>query len=233
MCLFSAAGILLTFTAAAEKSGSDLTCNVSRLPDGTFMYQLSKPPSSASCMTEWERENRTVIVNINQDFDPKLVQNLTDQYISLTICLDYLHYTCDCLEGFEEAHCTVNCSSFSETFPENLIKNSTDSSNLICFSENWCPEKLHVGLFFAIIIALILVSIGSLKFCCKCKLFKCRRQRSATETTSYTAATKEVKIDLSWVETNEDDDWVSLYITPSLIYLWLLILLLYKVLGNF
>ncbi|GLD68990.1 uncharacterized protein AKAME5_002030300 [Lates japonicus] len=76
-------------------AASPLSCSVTPQPDGSFRYQVSQPPRSSRCETLWERENRTVLA-LNSRFVPHLVQNLTEQSITLRDCLDFLYYRVDC-----------------------------------------------------------------------------------------------------------------------------------------
>ncbi|XP_054458445.1 uncharacterized protein LOC129094341 isoform X2 [Anoplopoma fimbria] len=84
------------FPTAAAKAPSPLTCIVIQEADG-LIYSLSRPPSSSNCETWWELENKTVVAR-NSKADFKLVQNLTDQFLTLNFCQSYLHYARSCSE---------------------------------------------------------------------------------------------------------------------------------------
>ncbi|XP_049910371.1 uncharacterized protein LOC126396387 [Epinephelus moara] len=182
--IFCALADLMVAVAAVE-SQHTLTCNVTQLHDGSFRYQLSRPSNSAQCETCWEDHNKTVIA-LDFDFDRKLVQNLTDQFIILKECKDYLHYTKAC-KVWEEAHCRVNCTRLLSLKDPPL---NTVNSTLFCITESWCPEKLTFGLGIAGIV-LLLSGISMVLYCRnRCK---CRGREVTAMRASYTPATLQIQ----------------------------------------
>ncbi|KAI9523922.1 hypothetical protein NQZ68_022555 [Dissostichus eleginoides] len=110
---FSALAVML---AAAADAPPELTCNVTKTPDG-FLHQLSR---SSDCDTSWVVKNGGVLAR-NQDYDKNEVQSLTDQSLTSKLCHDNIDYTSTCGLNTdsskdnrltdERAHCTYTCSS--------------------------------------------------------------------------------------------------------------------------
>lgn len=181
MCLFLIGPfiLMLQLPSGAAEPSSDLTCNVTRQPDGSFFYQLSRSPSSSSCTTGWESENRTAIT-YGSKLDTNLVQNLTAEGLYLRVCREYLHYTEDC-DTFDEAHCRVNCSLSLPTSPP------TVNSTMTCLVPSWCPNPLKFWLCIAVISVLVVVTFVAVGFCLWKYISKLRRG------SSYTAANYQMK----------------------------------------
>ncbi|KAG8003328.1 hypothetical protein GBF38_018340 [Nibea albiflora] len=96
------------------------TCNVTRVPDDLYKYQLSSP---SQCKMGWEDGNKVAYAH-NFEFEPDLVHNVTREFILLKSCQDYMHFTDDCLkhDAVEEVHCRgESCMTSCE---RNLINNS-------------------------------------------------------------------------------------------------------------
>ncbi|KAG7217553.1 hypothetical protein INR49_021389 [Caranx melampygus] len=91
------------------------------------MYQLSRPPTPSTCVSGWEDENKTAIVQ-NKEFDKNLVQSLTSQSIITRSCRDYLHYT----ENFD-------CKSLLE-------QQASPRPSVTSPPETWCQDWLKCGL---------------------------------------------------------------------------------------
>ncbi|GLD69397.1 uncharacterized protein AKAME5_002071000 [Lates japonicus] len=126
---------------------------------------------------------RTVLA-LNSRFVPHLVQNLTEQSITLRDCLDFLYYRVDCPPvgvDWEETKCTMNCSRFSHPDFHPPAGN--------CFFGSWCPDELTAALLIgapaaAIVLALIICFVVS----------KHRnRTRAVTLTASYTSVNEQVE----------------------------------------
>ncbi|XP_033477113.1 uncharacterized protein LOC117253646 isoform X1 [Epinephelus lanceolatus] len=182
--IYYALADLMVAVAAAESQHA-LTCNVTQLHDGSFRYQLSRPSNSTKCETCWEDHNKTVIA-LDFDFDRKLVQNLTDQFIILKECKDYLHYTKAC-KVWEEAHCKVNCTRLLSLKDPPL---NTVNSTLFCITESWCLTQLNFGLGIAGIV-LLLSGISVVLYCWnRCK---CRGREFTAMRASYTPATLQIQ----------------------------------------
>ncbi|TDH08952.1 hypothetical protein EPR50_G00103380 [Perca flavescens] len=110
--------------AVANETPSALTCNVTVQPDWSYLYQLSHAPNLSKktwCQTEWEHQNRTVIVHtqIGQDpvFDANLVLNLTHWSVTLRHCYDFLRHRQDC-GTWEEAVCSGECCTKLRNEPD-------------------------------------------------------------------------------------------------------------------
>ncbi|XP_034003231.1 uncharacterized protein LOC117495806 isoform X2 [Trematomus bernacchii] len=110
---FSALAVML---AAAADASPELTCNVTKTPDG-FLHLLSR---SSDCNTSWVDKNGVVLAR-NQVYDKNKVQSLTDQSLTSKLCHDNIDYTSTCGSNSdsskdnrltdERAHCTYTCSS--------------------------------------------------------------------------------------------------------------------------
>ncbi|XP_073333286.1 uncharacterized protein [Pagrus major] len=169
------------FPGDAAATQLDLKCNVTRLPEGSFKYQLSQPRGSNRCQTEWEDQNKTAIAT-GSDTDQNQVLNLTDSSIVLNNCKDVLRHTRDCFESFEEARCSVNCSRLlDESQPP------TVNSTLICISESLCSNQLT---FWLGITAVVLLVVGV--FVCLCLGIR-KRPRSAIKA-SYDVVTGHMEV---------------------------------------
>ncbi|KAF3690506.1 hypothetical protein EXN66_Car006179 [Channa argus] len=176
---------LLNYAAqASAKSKSALSCSVMHQPDGSFLYQLSKP-LSFTCETFWEDDNHTVIAR-DSNFDENLIVALTNQSITLRNCRDHLHHTRECNEKLEDAHCRVNCSGLPEKKPMTTV-----NSTLICISRNWCLDEQKVILGIIGIVSFFVGISVVLYFICKRR--RRRRQESAVGTVSYAPATQQIK----------------------------------------
>ncbi|TKS75217.1 hypothetical protein D9C73_009301 [Collichthys lucidus] len=84
-------------------AAAEIVCNVTRLRDDLYKYQLSSP---SQCKMGWEDVNKTAYAH-EFVFDPDRVDNVTRDYIVLKSCQDYMHFTDDCLkhDAVEEVHC--------------------------------------------------------------------------------------------------------------------------------
>ncbi|TKS75215.1 hypothetical protein D9C73_009299 [Collichthys lucidus] len=92
-------------------AAAEIVCNVTRLRDDLYKYQLSSP---SQCKMGWEDVNKTAYAH-EFVFDPDRVDNVTRDYIVLKSCQDYMHFTDDCLkhDAVQEVHCRVNCTLLS------------------------------------------------------------------------------------------------------------------------
>ncbi|XP_018532109.1 uncharacterized protein LOC108883442 isoform X2 [Lates calcarifer] len=166
-------------------AASPLSCSVTPQPDGSFRYQVSQPPRSSRCETLWERENRTVLA-LNSRFVPHLVQNLTEQSITLRDCLDFLYYRVDCPPvgvDWEETNCSMNCSRFSH------LDFHPPAGN--CFFGSWCPDELTAALIIGAPAAAVVLALTV------CFVVSKRRNRTGavTLTASYTSVNEQVKME--------------------------------------
>ncbi|XP_034093382.1 uncharacterized protein LOC117560567 [Gymnodraco acuticeps] len=116
---FSALAVML---AAAADAPPELTCNVTKTPDG-YLHQLSR---SSDCDTCWEDKDGGVLAR-KQDYDKNKVQSLTNQSLTSKLCHDNINYASTCSSNtnstdsrqqtgdnrltYERAHCTYTCSS--------------------------------------------------------------------------------------------------------------------------
>ncbi|KAM7387813.1 hypothetical protein PAMP_024026 [Pampus punctatissimus] len=158
--------LLIVYLMVRFCAAESLNCIGTHQPDGLFFYQVSPSPTSSSCNTCWEDENRTVIAR-DLNFDPVLVLNVTDSSIKLKACRKHLHFIQECAEKRDEADCRV-------------------ISTKTCVFEGWCPDlPILLSFLFGI---LLLLGI----FFCLC-IYKLRR-RSAAMTASYTTVTDQVKV---------------------------------------
>ncbi|XP_076583435.1 uncharacterized protein LOC143318817 [Chaetodon auriga] len=171
--------VRLMFAAAAAESQSELTCEVKRLSDGSFLYKLSEPLRSTNCETCWETETKDVIARSPPQKMTDPVLNVTSQCITLKRCVDHLDYIEDCIpKDVREAHCRVNCS---------LLMNSTDqptnvNSTQTCLFGSWCPDPLTFWISSSILIAAGAVCLGLWR------TGRCNRRESAAKIISYTPA---------------------------------------------
>ncbi|XP_076736512.1 uncharacterized protein LOC143415052 [Maylandia zebra] len=94
---------------SAAESPSSLTCNSTRLSNGSVLFQLPHGPSSSSCSTCWEDQNKTVMARGSR-FHEVFVHSLTDNSIILADCRP-LRYILECSGMLQEIECAVNCSS--------------------------------------------------------------------------------------------------------------------------
>ncbi|KAF3835569.1 hypothetical protein F7725_028127 [Dissostichus mawsoni] len=154
---FSALAVML---AAAADAPPDLTCNVTKTPDG-FLHQLSR---SSDCETSWVVKNGKVLAR-NQEYDKNEVQSRTDQSLTSKLCHDNIDYTSTCGLNTdsskdnrltdERAHCTYTCSSpisdpkASQPTPVNPIANHVNQNR------SW----LISGAVFIVAMAVILYII--------------------------------------------------------------------------
>ncbi|KAI4829311.1 hypothetical protein KUCAC02_023357 [Chaenocephalus aceratus] len=115
--------LAVVFSALAVTAAPELTCNVTKTPDG-YLHQLSR---SSDCDTCWVDTNGVVLAQ-KQEYDQNKVQSLTNQSLTSKLCLDNINYisTCDSntdstdygqqtgdnrLVTEERARCTYTCSS--------------------------------------------------------------------------------------------------------------------------
>ncbi|KAL3046959.1 hypothetical protein OYC64_021228 [Pagothenia borchgrevinki] len=133
---FSALAVML---AAAADASPELTCNVTKTPDG-FLHLLSR---SSDCNTSWVDKNGVVLAR-NQVYDKNKVQSLTDQSLTSKLCHGNIDYTSTCGSNSdsskdnrltdERAHCTYTCSSpiwdpkASQPTPVNPIANPVNQN---------------------------------------------------------------------------------------------------------
>ncbi|XP_018532098.1 uncharacterized protein LOC108883442 isoform X1 [Lates calcarifer] len=187
-------------------AASPLSCSVTPQPDGSFRYQVSQPPRSSRCETLWERENTTcraavslwsssdrlsvvfqrTVLALNSRFVPHLVQNLTEQSITLRDCLDFLYYRVDCPPvgvDWEETNCSMNCSRFSH------LDFHPPAGN--CFFGSWCPDELTAALIIGAPAAAVVLALTV------CFVVSKRRNRTGavTLTASYTSVNEQVKME--------------------------------------
>ncbi|KAM8746447.1 uncharacterized protein AB9X84_017292 isoform 2-T2 [Acanthopagrus schlegelii] len=135
----------LMFPGAAAEPQLDLHCNVTRQPDGSTLYRVSEPRGSNRCTREWMGQNNTVFAR-DSDTLAARVLNVTDTSITLRGCEDFLHFTWDCREGFEETFCRVNCSGrLDESLPRtekyNRPPSEFKSHNLLISVKSDKPES--------------------------------------------------------------------------------------------
>ncbi|XP_070765686.1 uncharacterized protein [Enoplosus armatus] len=188
---------------AAAETPSDLTCSCTKQSDGNFIYELSRPPRLSglpSCTVCWEDQNQRNLGDSPANMLTPMVRNLTDQFIILKDCQDYLRYMYNCLEGIEEAECRVNCSRLLDEDHHGPTVNST----LTCIFGSWCPSQQTVGIGITGILVLAGVVFGVLYIW---KLLKRRRGGSAAMATSYTPANEQIK--LMAVEIGQRPDMVQ------------------------
>ncbi|XP_036070155.1 uncharacterized protein LOC112136636 isoform X2 [Oryzias melastigma] len=92
----------------------DLTCNVTKMNDGYFMYQISGKPSSIKHNSSWEENNGIVIVAINSRYNKSVVKTLKNDSVELYVCEDFLrynmHFKKDGRHSKLNAICKVNCT---------------------------------------------------------------------------------------------------------------------------
>ncbi|XP_029284758.1 uncharacterized protein LOC115006607 [Cottoperca gobio] len=182
-------------SAPAANSPSALTCDVTQQPNGLYLYQLSRAPSSSNCSTCWE--DREEIIARDSKFN-KPVQFLTNQSITLNECKDYLHYTQDCTStsatprthskalGFEEAHCKINCSHLMD--PLSTPVNSTLS----------VPRQNHVhdGIGYSLVVVVVVgVVVGVVVVVLGVLFYKRKRKESLDNRVSYTPAIGQINIE--------------------------------------
>ncbi|XP_059197631.1 uncharacterized protein LOC131978127 isoform X2 [Centropristis striata] len=174
--------LLLPEMILSAATGSDLTCDVTRLADGFgFLYQLSRPLQSPQCSTCWEDLNNNVIAR-DSNFNGTLVNNLTESSITMKSCWDYLHFIKDnlqCSGSWEEAHCRVNCTLLQEEDPP---LSTVIPTHRTCLSESWCPPTLNVCL---VIIFVLLLIAGIFFALYLWRRFKLKREESAAGTVAY------------------------------------------------
>ncbi|MEQ2204459.1 hypothetical protein XENOCAPTIV_013507 [Xenoophorus captivus] len=151
-----------------------LNCSITRLPNGSFRYQLSQPTSLPDCDTYWEDHNHTVIAQ-NSSFNKTLVENLTDEHIDLKICQHHLRHETDCFKFKRIVDCTaeyfliifpsfpVNCSLFD------LQSSSAEFSCAEPPSPLLAHLRSHLPAIVSVIIWLILILVLGL-------LWKCRQK---------------------------------------------------------
>ncbi|KAK1897640.1 Transcriptional activator Myb [Dissostichus eleginoides] len=157
---FSALAVML---AAAADAPPELTCNVTKTPDG-FLHQLSR---SSDCDTSWVVKNGGVLAR-NQDYDKNEVQSLTDQSLTSKLCHDNIDYTSTCGTD-ERAHCTYTCSSpisdpkASQPTPVNPIANHVNQNR---------SRLILLGVSGAVVMAVILYII-------------CRKKKSPPSVVNY------------------------------------------------
>ncbi|TMS20858.1 hypothetical protein E3U43_007351 [Larimichthys crocea] len=108
-------------------AAAEIVCNVTRLRDDLYKYQLSSP---SQCKMGWEDVNKTAYAH-EFVFDSDRVHNITRDYILLKSCQDYMHFTDDCLkhDAVEEVHCRVNCTLLS-SLP--VIEDLQSTSAICC-----------------------------------------------------------------------------------------------------
>ncbi|KAM9763097.1 uncharacterized protein ACNS7B_004909 [Menidia menidia] len=141
---------------------ASLHCNVTRLSDGAFRYQLSDSPPAQSCSTSWE-DTDGIVISRDSAFNQSLTVNLTQLYIDLKVCQDHLRYTLECSGIRTETDCRVNCSHFAQKDPPSLSS---------CFSKDLCFDSLAGGLIIGgIALSLLLV----LLICGFCSVRRKRR----------------------------------------------------------
>ncbi|KAG7233350.1 hypothetical protein INR49_007169 [Caranx melampygus] len=152
LCLFQPAA------AASVPETPTISCSVTCEDGDVFRYQLSRPPTPSTCVSGWEDENKTAIVQ-NKEFDKNLVQTLTSQSIITRSCRDYLHYT----ENFD-------CKSLLE-------QQASPRPSVTSPPETWCQDWLKCGLSIGFGIGGPAV-LGLIIWCIWSKWSKCRKRRS-------------------------------------------------------
>ncbi|XP_072244969.1 uncharacterized protein [Leuresthes tenuis] len=171
---------LLLFQCPPAAAAS-LHCNVTQLPNGTFRFQLSEPPSCSSCSScssctmSWE-DTSGIVISRDSTFNKSLVESLTDQSIDLKTCHDHLHYTRECCVTHSvETDCRVNCSHFAHKDRPPLS---------LCVSKTLCFDSLTGGLLIGGLVVLVLGVIWG--------VYTCRRRGSAA---TYNPPTEQIPMD--------------------------------------
>ncbi|KAM9365986.1 uncharacterized protein KZ484_012108 isoform 2-T2 [Pholidichthys leucotaenia] len=109
--------LILRLASAAVGSPLHLTCDNKQLSNGSFVFQLSQPPSSHNCSRCWEDGNKMVIARDSESL-PGIVLGLTDESITLAHC-QALHYIVECDGLRVETDCT--CHSDQNPSPSHSI----------------------------------------------------------------------------------------------------------------
>ncbi|CAI5639311.1 unnamed protein product [Oreochromis niloticus] len=134
---------------SAAESPSSLTCNSRLFSNGSVLFQLSHRPSSSSCSTCWEDQNKTVMA-LNSGFLKGFVHSLTDNSIILADCRP-LSYILECSGMRQDIDCAVNCSSHLD--PASLSPNSTHPDKL-----KWTAGAIvAVGLLLFVFIIVVML----------------------------------------------------------------------------
>ncbi|MEQ2274060.1 hypothetical protein XENORESO_013268 [Xenotaenia resolanae] len=146
-----------------------LNCSITRLPNGSFRYQLSQPTSLPDCDTYWEDHNHIVIAR-DSFFNETLVEDLTDEHIDLKICQHHLRHETDCLVLKRIVDCRVNCSLFDLQSSSAEFSGAEPPSPLLAHLRSRLPAIISV------IIWLIFILILGV-------LWKCRQKTSSSSRT--------------------------------------------------
>ncbi|XP_035763481.1 uncharacterized protein LOC118454129 [Neolamprologus brichardi] len=133
---------------SAAESPSSLTCNSTRLPNGSVLFQLPHGPSSSSCRTCWEDQNKTVMARGSRFYEA-FVHSLTDDSIILADCRP-LRYILECSGMLQEIDCAVNCSSHLD--PASPSPNSTHPDK-----PEWITGAIAVSLLSSGIIVIVML----------------------------------------------------------------------------
>ncbi|KAF6722009.1 hypothetical protein FQA47_007618 [Oryzias melastigma] len=120
----------------------DLTCTVTKMNDGYFMYQISGKPSSIKHNSSWEENNGIVIVAINSRYNESVVKTVKNDSVELYVCEDFLrynmHFKKDGRHSKLTATCEANCTHLMTKDPpqvddlkEQILKILKMSSRLL------------------------------------------------------------------------------------------------------
>ncbi|KAK5906742.1 hypothetical protein CesoFtcFv8_004658 [Champsocephalus esox] len=167
--------LAVAFSALAVIAAPELTCNVTKTPDG-YLHQLSR---SSDCDTCWEDTNGVVLAR-KQDYDQNKVQSLTDQSLTSKLCHDNINYKSTCgsntnstdyrqqtgdnrLVTEERARCTYTCSS---PISDPKASQPTPVTPVTKQNLTW-PILLGVGVCVGVLMAVILYITCRKKKACR------------------------------------------------------------------
>ncbi|XP_029683996.1 uncharacterized protein [Takifugu rubripes] len=155
LCFTSLCFIIIFYASVEHSAGSaapdppqQLTCNVTKNPDGSVTYRLVPAPTVTEyTSSSWANASITFAVDGDKTAD---VQNLTNDSVTLKLCQENVTYKLDGANP-QEASCHVNCSGHERTTPS--------AEHRWCLSDDWCPPVRDVLLVVGV---LVLVVVGAL-----------------------------------------------------------------------
>ncbi|XP_029683995.1 uncharacterized protein isoform X3 [Takifugu rubripes] len=160
---FTSLCFILSFYAS-NSPDAQLTCNVTKNPDGSFTYRLVPAPTvTENTSFRWAKNS----ITFAEDGDITAeVLNLMKDSVTLKLCQENVTYENHGANP-QEASCHVNCSGHERTTPS--------ADHRWCPSDDWCPPVQDVVLLVLVLVELVRLMVELVRLMVVC--FKIKKYR--------------------------------------------------------